>query len=238
VSLKSGKLIKIKTVIFRNVQVPKVAIGPGGEIALRNPAFKGTFGCVLEDLIDGSRYALTCSHVVNGGKADNLGGSLKGKKKPVFDSVGNQLSVVSYAVRDATLDIALVGPISSAINNSIAGGTLKPHREVTTEDVRDQLPIKIYGAKSQGTGVLKNKSEKAIQIQFSNGIVEMKGLLLFSRQITASSEWEAISVSGDSGAIITDKDDQPIAMLVAGNNSFSYGIPMSTIFDHLYMKIG
>jgi hypothetical protein len=115
---------------------------------------------------------------------------------------------------------------------------LKPHREVTTEDVRDQLPIKIYGAKSQGTGVLKNKSEKAIQIQFSNGIVEMKGLLLFSRQITASSEWEAISVSGDSGAIITDKDDQPIAMLVAGNNSFSYGIPMSTIFDHLYMKIG
>lgn len=239
--LTSGKSIKVKTQVYESVSIPSVQFAPSDALYLKRPVSTGTFGCILEDLGDQRLYALTCSHVITGGSSINLKGNLSGAQmKRVFKSKTDlrQWSVADYAIRNSTLDIALIGPILN-MPNTFGTEKINSHRAITENDIKKQIPVKIHGAKSKGVGVLKNVANEPVKIKYSDDEkVEMIGLLVFSKLDDGSDDkWQSISKSGDSGAIITDEKNHPIALLVAGNNTFSYGIPMTTIFDHLYMKI-
>lgn len=248
VTLPDGKKIQVPVEVFENVGTAVISVGPGALIASKaTKEFTGTFGCILADA--DKKYVLTCSHVLDGGHSTNYRGdiapgklSANNKDTVLFfeNQLEHELGKWVYGFRNNAFDIALVELEKSfnLVQNLIGNVRLAPARAVTLADVEKKTPVELIGAQSQRqSGVIVSMaSQMAVFYELDQTEITFQNLLAIAREDNGN--WRTISQKGDSGAVIVDKNDNKVlGMIIAGNDRFSYGIPMTSILDLLNMKV-
>lgn len=240
VDLPEGKKIKVPVEIIENVGEARVSIGPGSTIAnSATPDYGGTFGCVLKDRPDrhGFRYALTCSHVLDDGRATNHLGRLLpednvSKQVLIFEnSSSERLGTWFYGYRNNEFDVALVR-LENSFQNVVNGIPLKSARSVIKNDSGKE--IQLFGAKSSASnGVIVSIGEKKITYKGDQNqgdqIVTLENLIFLADNIRKE-VCKAISQPGDSGAVVIDKEtEEVVGMIVAADEKYSYAMSMTAI---------
>jgi hypothetical protein len=237
VKLESGRGVEVPVVIEKNVSgIPKAQFSIGSSVQINDSV--GTVCCLLKRTEEeNSRFfVLTCSHVVNAGSSKNLGGWLEKDEAKTVQISGGISGDVVYGLRTALYDIALIEITNLDDYESTVSVKSSP-RAIANEDI-NETSVSINGFKSltinnnqKRTGfVLAKLSE--MPISFSDKTVVFRDLYEFGDDLNPQ-QCDAISVGGDSGAMIYDDNNIPIAMLIAGNERFSYGISLSDIFNKL-----
>jgi hypothetical protein len=235
VKLESGRGVEVPVVVEKNVSgIPKAQFSIGSSV--QNNGSIGTVCCLIKRTEEEKSrfFVLTCSHVVNAGSSINLGG--KPDKIIKVQISGGISGEVVYGLRTALYDIALIEITNPEDYESTVSVKSSP-RPISNDDI-NETSVSINGFKSlesnnnqKRTGfVLAKLSE--IPISFSDKKVIFRDLYEFGDDLNPQ-QCDAISVGGDSGAMIYDDNNIPIAMLIAGNERFSYGISLSDIFNKL-----
>jgi len=191
----------------------------------------GTICCKLNNPSKNENYALTCNHVMNAGSGFNNAG-------PIDPPQGVQpAGSWVWGMRTDDLDAALIkidSTITFAYNIPSLKG--KQPRTLTGSDMMT-TDVTMAGNSGSGrprlvTGKITNYSSLLpIDVGYTDGSQPLNNLIVLS-QVTSngnSTTYVTLSGSGDSGALIYDQNNNPIAMVVAGNLQFTYAIPLSTI---------
>jgi hypothetical protein len=217
------------------VNVPKVngSTYAGGPIANSNtPTYKGTVCCRLQGKKNGAFSLLTCSHVMNNGSASNDAGPLQ-QPQPAAP-----FGTWAWGMRTADMDAALIAISPSDQftypNSALAG---RVPRDLTSADM---LTTSIFMAgRDINTDQLKTVQGKItnynsvfpIDIGYSGGNEAISNLIVLSIVSAAGDNitYQSLSVEGDSGALVYDGSYNPIGMVIAGNDQFTYAIPLNTV---------
>jgi hypothetical protein len=144
-----------------------------------------------------------------------------------------------WAMRTDDLDAALIEIDANTVftyNEPSLKGT-QP-RSLTPDDMLS-IDVVMVGQNSVGkpriiTGKITNFSAlQPINVGYNEGPRPLNNLIVLSQVVSndVSTTYATLSSSGDSGALIYDQDHKPIAMVVAGNQQFTYAIPLGNILN-------
>lgn len=229
-----GEEIDIACTVVTDVNIPKASAGPGGFVAnLATRDKPGTIACGMKDS-DNNTFLLTCSHVYTGGSSENRGGYLSNTNDKAVDANSVRIGLWSYALWGANLDIAHIKPDNA---DNIPSSGLQPDPYVLTDnDVFDNTEVTLNGYVS---GVKKGfiiNYESTAKIQYNDDVREIEHVAIVSDSI--AEPFRSISSGGDSGGLVYNANTgQAVGILVAGNDQFSYIIPMKAIMKQLDMTI-
>jgi hypothetical protein len=239
ITLPSGRPLNIPVDITKNTGLAKIHLSPGDKIAKKNHEKKfGTFGCVLRKIKTGKEFLLTCSHVLTGGSSEDYGDGIP-KKEEVVQVIDENGSVIigkwASATRTKYLDIATISPIDSDVTNYFDGHKFQTSAKVSEKDV-NSVEVMLCGARSGKVkrGVIA-KVDCIVPVAYVDETVTMEGLISISEKMNG--EDTSITKEGDSGAIILDSNWNVLGMIVAGDEKFSYAIPMEPILERMAMEI-
>ncbi len=220
------------------------SISPGGTIANKNNDYAGTFGCVVKDTFTRKELILTCYHVLRSGHPWNWLKQMG--REDVFENVntrGKKIGRLIHGTRTKRLDMALVEPDEGIeLEKEIVKiGTPKAARKVTWDDVFSEIDVSLKGKTSSKVkaGKVINKNV-AVKIKYYDSdpkrrIWELENLMVLAER--RDGNWKPITQSGDSGAIVLDRELNALGMIVATAKNVSYAIPIVDILEHAGLDI-
>lgn len=191
----------------------------------------GTVGCLVKDGT-GNNFIMTCCH--------NVLHPITSYPVPP-DSIqagANNLSPIGPVHKmlwdqesDAAL-ISLTASVFTQINNIIPGmGKPQQKRDLITDDINN-LTVYVYGAMTKKnlsgsiTGILTD-----VKIDYEGTEATLINL------IVASNGGAAIAQKGDSGACVLDSNNKVVGLVVAGTDTETYIIPISTLLTRLSVNL-
>jgi hypothetical protein len=224
----------------QSVTVPvKVVAGLGDAVALSNqgssvdatrtPAYQGTICCRVQDN-SGNQFLLTCSHVMTGGSSTNSFGEIT---PPVAAEVGGFPNFqFTWAKCDINYDMALLAPGDGSFSYVISPG--KP-RALTAKDLSKTITIVPQGGVKKTGKVVNYCSKDLIPIKYTDRFSGMANLIVLANVITNDDQidYQTLSAPGDSGACVYDEANNPVGMIIAGDQKFSYAISLTQILTEL-----
>ena len=191
---------------------------------------KGTAGFFARQ--KGKPVLVTCYHVLKTPKHPWSGlGSTAHPDNQVYGKARNETSYrylgnLSDGIINEWLDVAIVELRDNVrfSNEDPFFGQLKVH---ATNAADVQSTVKINGAKSEpGIGVV-HSIENTVNIHYGGKTVPMYHLLC----IKNANGGAAITQPGDSGSVVVDIANNVVGMVVAGNDEYSFAIPINRILD-------
>lgn len=231
--LDSGRTVVIQLNVIVGVEKPTVSVLQGDTTAnKKNAGFKGTICCKV--IKDGREGLLTCSHVATGGRPDNLQGDITPEPAKIGGADDGDFT---FAICTDEFDVAILSPDSTSFNYRI-----NPARErsPSLSDILHTNVRVVCRDKDFKTGTIVNdRVLEPIEIDYKGGKHSLMNLLVISKVSEANNTltYSRVTVPGDSGACVYDENDMPIGMIVAGNNKFSYAIPIVRILNKLSATI-
>lgn len=243
--MSAGTRFDIPIRLETNIDRPKANGGPGNAIAESNRVnYEGTLGCILQDPFDGAKYALTCSHVALAGDSRNWLGRTPDPRMDVVNLTvpggSDVYGPVSMAIRNAELDIALVGPLSGENANQLPDGlALSNVREVTADDINKATKVTMRGKNATQSGQIIMRNSGPVKIDYDRGESpkELSNLFVVARKNKDTGKFQAISQGGDSGAAVYDEQGNVLGIVVAGSSQYTYVMPMISIIRQLDMTL-
>jgi hypothetical protein len=240
VRLVSGRPLPLPVVYVKNYgNRPKSQFRVGDPIRSTGSQFGGRLCCLLNG-IDGqdqqpSTYALTCSHVLANDSPENMFGFLDVPNTVEVDIDGTTSGLWRYGFHSESLDIGMVRLNAGLLPQFSATLNLqKATRALTDADV-GSLTVKIWTQMGAQTATMTRLLQTELSIEYGNGETKgMVGLMELSQMRRGLAT--APTQGGDSGAPVFDEKNRLIGMIVAGNNSHSYAIPMPAILDDLALS--
>ena len=232
--LASGRQIAVDVDYIPNVATPKAHCSDGDTICLAGSSFFGTICCKLFNPNKKEYYLLTCSHVMTQGSSKNYGGFLKSPQQ------ASPTGEWTWAMLTEDIDAALIkiDPITSFkyTNNNLP----KDSRTLTANDLYKNITL-IGQNKTERTGqIVSYQCPFPKDIQYQGDIVSIKNLIILSQVDNSgpTTIYKAISAEGDSGSLVYDEQNNPIAMVIAGDETqFTYAISLDLITKTTYTKI-
>lgn len=240
------KFLNIKKLLTTPIRImaQKFQIQPGEEIGIvATSGISGTLGCLVYQAKE--PLWLTCYHVVKSPKQDwesynpikQIDKVENPDKKPENEVViiGN----VKEGRRNLVHDIALITPDINTIklDADILGGINKVtlFREVTEAD-ENKTKVKKFGTTTGLTHGIIDKVGYSSLIDYSDGAPHQ---LLDLIRIRSLDIQDPFSRPGDSGALVVDKSNQAIGIIVAGSDDgeYSFAIPVSSVFDQFNLQL-
>jgi hypothetical protein len=212
---------------------------------LRNqsaPTMIGSLGAVLvSSETTRSRILLTCSHVALGGSGKNEGGKFSGNEN-IFVLERNRrknIGKLIYARLDEGVDVALaqVDRNLNGVDNEIpSGGKLGKVKPLSEMKMNDKVAFYSSRISKKIEGSIKRiSSQQEVSLRYTDGIKKFKGLIVLGHRQTGKKG--AISEKGDSGSVIFTEDYRPFAMIIGGDNSYTYAIPIEPILKETKTEI-
>lgn len=190
----------------------------------------GTIGCIVEKA-DRQKYILTCLHVLKG---DYDWYNVSGKQ-PIINNKGVVISDSYSGYFDSFLDIAFA-KISDVTSSSYISRYPNPVSwvDITEDDVYEKEVV-IHGINSDEVNglVVHDCWNDTFKYPSINGQIpfQLRGLIAISHRESDGS-LTGITMPGDSGALVLDKDKKnAVGIVVAGDNEHTYAIKMSTILN-------
>lgn len=229
--LGSGKMINFIVRPIYEVGVTTVSVGQGATIGDEKTSdYLGTICCRVER--NGEERLLTCSHIVTGGTAENLFGDLTHPDGAVIAGQGG--SLFTYAICTEQFDLALAAPEDSVFSYRIQP---RKGRNPAPSDIL-RTKVKVVCRNSIKEGVIVNDCvSDPYELTYKNDQPHSLSNLMVISRIDDNGDFNGVIVGGDSGACVYDEDDHPIGMIVAGNDKFSFAIPIMNILSKLKAKI-
>ena len=226
----------VRTPGFQPAPTARRRPAPGGvSISLNYQSAAGTFGCLLEDAT-GDRYLLSNNHVIADVNAAPIGsrivqpGTLDGGLSPRddiallgafrhidFDGV-NQIDAAIGALPDPTVAEPGALAIGSFLNPTVpafVGQTVYKHGRTTARTVGTVVDASFDGFVDYGPA----------------------GVAWFEDQIVVEGGSVPFSAAGDSGAVIVDADNHPVALLFASDDQHTLANPIDAVLDAFGMTV-
>lgn len=201
------------------------------------PKNLGTIGLIVHKKDDPEKRPLylSCYHVL---KSENHRYPFFSpvQEEKIIDPTSNTLiGTLIEGVRNDTIDAALctVENLPSAQMLTSSNGI----RVFTNVKEYRKTPVRFYGAISGEVNCEIRSIEYQPNILYTGDGNSVEFHRLHNLIALSNSNGAAPSVSGDSGAILTDTENRIIGMLVAGNGHRSFAIPISTILSTLNLEI-
>jgi hypothetical protein len=230
--LDKGKTVRVIVNVITDVEMAAVEVEQGDKAANHATAtFRGTLACRVNK--GGVDYLLTCSHVLTGGTNQNFAGALT--PRPA-DIEGQEDGSFQWAICTDTMDIALLQPNSQQFTYAIPPGIER--RVLPTENGKTKIKVVCRDGVKRGV-VINSSLSEPLPVKYKNITHGLTGLMVLSNisDSNGQRQFAQVTVKGDSGALVYDDSDRPVGMIVAGNNRFSYAIPIVDILNHLTATI-
>lgn len=234
VRLASGRKVRVPVVYEAIGRLPEAQFALGDSLRRSGSAFDGTLGCIFQgrDPASGdlSYFALTCNHVfTDNTTTEGSGGWIDNGTVRIKNHV---LGKWRYGLFNRAFDIALVAIDPGQIgkySDQFALNLKASVRVLTDADVAARLALTRHSTKrdSPAKGRLAAILESEFQIKYNDKNHGIAGLLEIAG--FESGRPRAISRKGDSGALVYDDNGELAGMIIAGNDEYSYAIPMTTI---------
>ncbi|QTE38586.1 hypothetical protein J3L18_05795 [Mucilaginibacter gossypii] len=178
---------------------------------------------------------MTCAHIYTGGPFVQLNG--ENTLKPALTD-GLLDGNFHYSLFDDEFDLALYTPDDQNLNYVIQP---KTPRTINSSDVRiTEIRIVCGGGRIARGKITKERASNPVPITYGRlPAHSLNGLMMLSSytDVNDINTYSSLTRQGDSGSCVYDDQDRPIGMVVAGNNRFTYAIPMSTILNKLSATI-
>jgi hypothetical protein len=228
------------TVVVSGTPTPH--LGPANSIAISNVSGQngfGSLGCVLVDTTTQKKHILSCWHVMKGDaqydKLDNL--------KSIQDSNSNALATRWAGGISGAFDfgIAELDATQTAYTNAtqLKGLTTAAvkSRPLTTTDITGQIAVQFLDC---FTGILQNGfvfcDTPSVQITYADKARNVEDVLVLANAKQAPQQ--TISQGGNSGALVLDGAGVAIALIIAGDDNYTYAMKISNFFNlHTEMNI-
>lgn len=235
VTLPSARIVNIRTIVVKNMQMPIASSASGQELKFKydNGEF-ATSCCILKpkSVRSKSRFLLTCNHFFTHKELINPNGWIEEPK--IETKMENDLiGFWSFGMLDNNFDIALV---ELNENISLVNPILKSKsRPISDEDIHKKI-IMVGAASDEKTGFIRGVLRGNLRIKYNERIHEIKDLIEIAN--STSENHNSISRQGDSGALIYDAlDKTPLGMIIAFNSRITYAISMDKILKELDMIV-
>ncbi len=222
--------VEVKIVVSGN---PQTHLSNEGQISNKSGLNGfGSLGCVLQNTISGNLHLLSCWHVMKG----NID----------YDTDDNLVSIVANSPNNLIVGKRWGGGIQGPLDYAIARCLQKPNLEkntwlkeklefsslqykpITPREINNQIRVCFYDifsdAKIEGKIYTDTDS---VEIRYADKFREVKDLLL----LTNDSFSKSISKPGNSGSIVFNEHGDAIAMIIAGDELYTYAVKLSSFFS-------
>jgi len=239
---ESGQSTPVKVNVISASEI-KIHFQPPTEITniTRNQSI-GSYGLVvyLKSDLQKKPLLLSCYHVLKGKDHKYDGFEVLNEEEIVSPHGTNSIiGKLIYGIRNNTIDAAIMAPNGNVIlSNSLPGNQkITGCREITVEEQYSEINVKIYGAVSTvKEGFIKSMYNYTEILYYSpSGTPEPWDM--YNLIAITNSNGQCISIPGDSGAAVLDKDNKVIGLVIAGNDTTTYAIPINSVLDNLNLKI-
>ena len=191
----------------------------------------GTMGFFAKRKKDNRVVLVTCAHVVNMGK--------RSTDSPVntaifshSDTGQQEIGIVLEAQYNKWMDAAVIELFADVKPENFDRETNMYFSEYVDLDTNSNEQVWVNGAASEPKSGSVMSQHNMVCITDGNQVNEFYNLVRIE-----DSQGRAVSQSGDSGAIVFDKEKRAVGMIIAGNYYCSYAIPFSRILAHLQVSL-
>lgn len=209
--------------------IPKVPeLGVQNKLFMSTQNELGTVAGVVLNTRTGKNAILSCSHVLGG---NNVGNALTGETA-IINNVKKIIATLTFNMQSSSLDIAYADTLKDI---PVSYRLIDDFAEVKKSDGEMETDVFMYGCISgkQTGAIINHKTHFPFRVNGSPFV--MVNLIKITRR--NGNQRSAISVHGDSGALITRaKDDMPIGVVVGGTKEFTYAMSLNSIFNSLFIK--
>lgn len=222
------------------LQTRKRPLEIGCSIGPINEGWRGTLGCFVKDIDDGSNYVLSNHHVLfsEGDYKDNF------IVQPSTYDGGSQNDAVGLYVRSLApetsginkFDAAVAGPISTEFSNLIPG------LDVKTEKISNAfIGMRVYktGATTGKTFGIVTSIVSAIKVGPDGAKIEYEDQITINGTTEDFLHDSIFSLPGDSGSVVIEYDSNRIVgLLFCGNGEFrSHANKINSVFTELRISL-
>ncbi|MFC1555665.1 hypothetical protein ACFL67_01135 [candidate division KSB1 bacterium] len=243
ITIPGGQIHTVNVKIIKGVGETKVhnTVNPGNAIGnMYNRDEVGTLGCVVQHRFKKSKYFLTCYHAVNAGHDWDLFQPVDKERVVAYHDGRPEIGDLIYGRRDKYLDVALIKPDTDIQFNEAIIGIEKPDgvRDLTPVDYIRRTKVKFKGRTSEKikTGKVVNINFTLSDIKYPDDNHELQDMIVLSKPKSGGS-CSTVSEPGDSGSLVVDENNKGVGIIVAGNDQFTYAIPLKRILDFVYMDL-
>ncbi|TRX37304.1 trypsin-like peptidase domain-containing protein [Flavobacterium sp. ZT3R18] len=206
------------------------------------PANYGSYGLAVKFKgTNGShKMLLTCYHVVIGKRHNYNDFNYIGEENIIspHDST-TVVGSIRNGIRNNSIDVAIIDISDTlSISNKLPNGKNIIKTNPLSGEINN-LEARIYGYKTNKTSAVGKVSGKNHDVVINYELPDGTGYEKWNLEdlITISNNNKAISVPGDSGSAVLDNYDNVIGIVVAGNDTHTYAIPIETIFEQLNIEL-
>lgn len=200
----------------------------------------GSLSCVVKSKYGSQQYILSCYHVMRKGHNWDFF-SLNEDDSDYITILGldgkiaNESMIVN-GILDDNIDAAIAQIDGFGHKNKINGVTIHNIKSIEELPDNDACNINFAGATSGiKVGRVVNKN---VNIRFRFDKEKRQWLHgLFSVSKINQENHEKISKGGDSGGLFYTDDGYAVGILIGANDSYSFGIPIKTIFEKLKIEL-
>lgn len=211
--------------------VSQSSLQPGLSISNNNNRSKyGSLCCIVKNG-DGETFFTTCYHVAKHPHHSYFQFQTNGNEE-IVDQNGDHIGKLQQVNFSEDSDSALI-KITGSANNITGNQHLVQTVRTLDENDEASLEVKMQGANGLQTGIIYGiEAEQHIKFDGLDKLVLKSGLISIG-----SIKGKSISVNGDSGGLVYTNDGEAVAMIIAGDKSRSYAIPITRMLDHFNVEL-
>ncbi|NCD70226.1 serine protease family protein [Mucilaginibacter agri] len=233
-TLNSGQKVSVPVNIISDIGTIKVLSSQGDTVdATTNPTYQGTICCRIVGP-DTVKKLLTCSHVIVGGSGKNFFGAIS---PPIAAQVGGIAGAqFVWAQCDISHDMALLTAADNAFNYAIQPG--KP-RVLGAPDLMKTVTVVRQGGNTIKGKIVNYCVTDKIPIRYTEGFLGVINLIVLSNVTTNGDDvtYVTLTAGGDSGSAVYDTNNNPIGMIIAGDDKFSYALSLVSVLNSIQSTI-
>ncbi|MNX59996.1 hypothetical protein D3C86_908870 [compost metagenome] len=240
-SINQQKFIDVKVIHDFNPKVHS-EIWPADNILNEKPYpnNRGSMGGKVYDKDTNEPYFISCYHVV---KSPSHSWNFKpnGNEEILEYESNLPCGSIVNAIRDNEIDAAIMKAKGSFEIRDAISGIGAPHliRDLNKDDRKLKTGVKMFGGLSQElkTGYIIGIDVPARIRYYKDDSTEMEYHRLDKLIFIKSDDEFPFSLPGDSGSMVIDEYNYLIGLLVGGEGTRSFVIPINTVFSRLKLKL-
>lgn len=195
----------------------------------------GSLGCVVRENRSNIFHMLSCWHVLKGNPNYDQGDTYTDINEAGLRKIAQRWT---GGIQD-TYDFGLAEYHPGKVSNfntilrqqlNVSNNAPLLHRKVLSSDVNKKIGIRFYDAVSTNQivdGIIYSEMDE-LEISYSDKTRIVKNVLLLTKSLNNQT---TISQGGNSGSIVFDSNNNAIAMIIGGDNLYTYAVHLSDIMD-------
>lgn len=230
-----GSILKVPIMVVDRLGPVQAHGYPGSQVLRQGGRHFGAFGCLVhKPNAPEQLFVLTCAHVVTGRKKnfDKTGLAALRFNAPPDDNLRVPENGFLF---DGGYDCALIGPV--AVNNhsnqSPGAVALKAPRQLSAQDQGAQVYAQVNSdpiGRHNGRIV---DLVKDVQVEYDDGTMICYDMIM----VESLSALYKFTERGDSGTVLYDPDGHALGLIVGGDASYSYALPMTDVLLQLSVQL-